>query len=210
MKLLHIDSSITGANSVSRQVSAEIVKRLLETEPTLQIARRDLDVNPLPHLDSAVLSVTMTNAPADEHTRGAIAKNGEALEEFLGADVIVIGTPMYNFAVPSQLKAWIDRILIAGKTFRYTEKGPEGLTSGKKVIVASSRGGIYAPGGPMAALDFQELYLRTVFQFIGIDDVTFVRAEGIAFGPEHREKALRNAIESVSAAVAPLALSKAA
>jgi FMN-dependent NADH-azoreductase len=210
MKLLHIDSSITGANSVSRQVSAEVVKLLRGTVPTLQVARRDLDAHPLPHLDSVVLSAAIANAPADEHTRNAIAQNGEALEEFLGADVIVIGTPMYNFAVPSQLKAWIDRILIAGKTFRYTEKGPEGLAGGKKVIVASSRGGIYAPGGPMAALDFQEPYLRTVFRFIGIYDVTFVRAEGIALGPEHREKALRNAIESVSAAVVPLALSKAA
>jgi FMN-dependent NADH-azoreductase len=113
-----------------------------------------------------------------------------ALQEFLDADIVVVGAPMYNFSIPSQLKAWIDRLAVAGKTFRYTEKGPEGLAGGKKVIVASSRGGFYGPDSQAAFLDHQESYLRGVFGFFGITDVTFIRAEGVALGAEQREKAL--------------------
>jgi FMN-dependent NADH-azoreductase len=116
------------------------------------------------------------------------------LQEFLDADVVVIGAPMYNFAISSQLKAWIDRLLIGGKTFRYTEAGPVGLAGGKKVIIVSSRGGLYTPGMPNEALDFQERYLRAALGFIGIDDVEVVRAEGVAIGPEQREAALKAAL----------------
>src|SRR5207302_854276 len=179
MKLLHIDSSITGANSVSRQLSAALVAALKAAIPGLEVIRRDLDANPIPHLDSKRLpTVRPANAPA-----GAvgIADEGgsDVLDEFLGADILVIGAPMYNFGIPSQLKAWIDRIAIAGKTFSYTADGPIGLAGGKHVIVASSRGGLYAPGMPFEANDFREKYLRAVFAFIGIGDSVFVGPEAL-------------------------------
>jgi FMN-dependent NADH-azoreductase len=139
MKLLHIDSSITGANSASRQLSAALVAALNAAIPGLEVIRRDLDANPIPHLDSKRLpTVRPANAPAGA---AGIADEGgsDALDQFLAADIVVIGAPMYNFGIPSQLKAWIDRIAIAGKTFSYTADGPIGLAGGKRVIVASSR-----------------------------------------------------------------------
>ncbi|HEX5951931.1 MAG TPA: NAD(P)H-dependent oxidoreductase, partial [Rhodanobacteraceae bacterium] len=130
--------------------------------------------------------------PVLEKGHPCVARNEEILDEFLAADVVVIGAPMYNFTIPTQLKAWIDRILTAGKTFRYTENGPEGLAGGKRVIVASARGGIYSEG-PATAVDFQEAYLRHVFGFIGIDNVEFVRAEGLNLGADQRQAALTRA-----------------
>jgi len=189
MKLLHIDSSILGADSASRQVSAAIVAALKASEPRIEIVRRDLAAAALPHLSGDHLAAG-AGAPVDETAKREAAEGAAALAEFLAADIVVIGSPMYNFAISSQLKAWIDRILVAGKTFRYGENGPEGLAGGKRVIVALSRGGLYANGGPAAAMDFQEPYLKAVFAFIGIPDVEFVRAEGIAFGPEQRQAAL--------------------
>jgi FMN-dependent NADH-azoreductase len=127
------------------------------------------------------------------------------LQEFLDADIVVIGAPMYNFTVSTQLKAWLDRVLIAGKTFGYTEAGPKGLAGGKRVIIASSRGGIYTPGAPHEANDFHETYLRAVFRFIGIDNIEIVRAEGLAYGPDQREAALNSALASIPSAVASIA-----
>ena len=197
MKLLHIDSSISGETSASRQLSAALVAALTHALPDLDVMRRDLDEDPIPHLDGNLLrAILPTTADAFGEEQGTAA-----LEEFLAADIVVIGAPMYNFTVPSQLKAWIDRILIAGKTFRYTETGAVGLAAGRKVIIASSRGGLYAPGMPHVANDFQETYLRAVFRFIGIDDVTIVRAEGLALSPGHREAAIRAALASVPQAV---------
>jgi FMN-dependent NADH-azoreductase len=177
MKLLHLDASALGANSVTRELSAAIVARWKDAVPGLAVEYRDLDANPLPHLTSDVLSGA--NAVAQ-------AEGSRLLEQFLASDVIVIGAPMYNFGVPSTLKAWIDRIAVAGKTFRYTETGPEGLAGGRKVIIASGRGGIHGNG----PADFQENYLRQVFNFLGITDVEFVRAEGVAYSPQHRADAL--------------------
>jgi FMN-dependent NADH-azoreductase len=189
MKLLHIDAGITGDASVSRQISRSLVDNLTQALPGLEVAHRDLASDPIPHLDGAGL--------------GGLADN-DVLKEFLSADVIVIGAPMYNFGVPSQLKAWIDRIAVAGKTFRYTANGPQGLAGGKTVIVASARGGLYAET-PMADLDFQERYLRTVFGFLGVDEVTFVRAEGVAISPEHRQAALQGALARAPETAAALA-----
>jgi FMN-dependent NADH-azoreductase len=205
MKLLHIDSSILGEGSASRRLSAAIVAVFARAAPDLEIVRRDLDADPIPHLDSRRLpAVRPANAP--QGATGVLDDKGaEALDEFLAADVVVIGAPMYNFTIPSQLKAWIDRILIAGKTFRYSEGGPVGLAGGKRVIIASSRGGLYAPGMPFEANDFQERYLRAVFAFIGIEDVEIVRAEGLALGPEQRDAAVRAALESVPSAFSSLA-----
>jgi FMN-dependent NADH-azoreductase len=210
MILLHIDASITGENSASRRLSAALVTAFTRALPGLEIIRRDLDAEPIPHLDSRRLpTVRPANAP-----KGAAGvpdpEGAKALDEFLAADILVIGAPMYNFSVPSQLKAWIDRILIAGKTFRYCESGPQGLAGGRKVIVASSRGGLYASGMPFETNDFQEKYLRAVFAFIGIDDIEIVRAEGLALGPEPREAAMRAALAAIRSVATPFATRRAA
>jgi FMN-dependent NADH-azoreductase len=200
MKLLHIDSSISGGPSASRQLSAEAVNSLRYARPGLEIVRRDLELDPLPHYDSKMLAASWPENQADDATRDEIAKNAAVLDEFLSADIIVIGAPMYNFAIPSQLKAWIDRIVIAGRTFRYGQSGVEGLATGKKVIVASSRGGLYGNGTPQAAFDFQETYLRAILGFIGIDDIEFIRAEGLALGPEPRQEAIRAGFQAARTA----------
>lgn len=205
MKLLHIDSGITGKLSASRQLSAEVVGELTRAMPDLNVTRHDLDADPIPHLDSSRLS-TVRPANAPKGVAGIPDSEGaNALAEFLAADIVVIGAPMYNFTIPSQLKAWLDRILIAGKTFRYSEAGPVGLASDKRVIIVSTRGGLYAPGMPFEANDFQETYLRAVFAFIGIAAVEIVRAEGLALGSAQREAAMRAASSSVPFAVTQLA-----
>lgn len=175
MTILHIDSSITGENSASRAISARILDRLRAQDPHATVIRRDLVAEPLSHLTLASFN------------------DQEVLDEFLGADTIVIGAPMYNFTLPTQLKAWLDRILIAGKTFRYTTHGPEGLAGGKRVIVALARGGIYDAGSPAAALEHLESYLRGVFSFIGID-AEFVAADGLNISPEQRDLSIRAAL----------------
>jgi FMN-dependent NADH-azoreductase len=206
MNLLHIDSSILGDGSASRQISAAIVDGLTQTIPDLAVVRRDLDAAPLPHLSGRLLP---TIRPDPNHpVAGIDAETAEAaavLQEFLDADIVVIGAPMYNFTVSTQLKAWIDRVLIAGKTFGYTEAGPTGLAGGKRVIVASSRGGLYGPGAPSQANDFHETYLRAVFRFIGIETIEFVRAEGLAYGPDQREAALSAALASIPSLATSLA-----
>ena len=193
MKLLHIDAGITGPNSVSRQLSGAIVEALAKADPSLQIVSRDLDADPIPHLDGGDFGLRTVEGSDDKAARAAAV-----LQEFLDADIVVIGAPMYNLGIPSQLKAWFDRILVAGKTFRYTANGPEGLSAGKRVIVASARGGLYAPGTPQAAADFHEPYLRTLFAFIGIDEIAMIRAEGVAISPEQRQAAVSAALGSVS------------
>jgi FMN-dependent NADH-azoreductase len=196
MRLLHVDSSILGGNSVSRSLSAEIVAAETRRTPGIEVAYRDLAAAPLGHLSGVHLAARQAGQASQPAALEADLENGEAaLEEFLAADVIVIGAPMYNFAIPSQLKAWIDRLAVAGKTFRYSHNGVEGLAGGKRLIIASSRGGSYGQQ-PMAALDHQETYLRGVFGFLGITDITFIRAEGVAVA-DQRDKSIqaaRNAI----------------
>jgi FMN-dependent NADH-azoreductase len=198
MKLLHVDSSILGPGSVSRQLSAEIVAAEQRLHPGLQVVYRDLAVEPVGHLSGAHLAAAQGTVPEAQPLRHDVAAGQAALEEFLAADIVVIGAPMYNFAIPSQLKAWIDRLAVAGKTFRYGEKGAEGLVGGKTVIVASSRGGFYGPQTPIAFLDHQETYLRNIFGFFGITDVTFIRAEGVALGPDQRAKSIEAAQSSIA------------
>jgi FMN-dependent NADH-azoreductase len=206
----HIDSSILGEASASRQLSAAIVRALTRALPRLEVVRRDLDADPIPHLDSRLLAAVRPDIAADSATRATDEKGAAALKEFVGADIVVIGAPMYNFTIASQLKAWLDRIIIAGKTFRYTEAGAKGLAGGKKVIIASSRGGLYMPGTPQAANDFQETYLRAILGLIGIEDIEIVRAEGLAYGPEQREAAMRAALEAAASVVAGFLPAKAA
>lgn len=184
MKLLHIDSSALGANSVTRELSAAVATRWLDALPGLSIDYRDLDADPIPHLTGRSLAGT---DPAETEASAHI------LQQFLDADVIVLGVPMYNFGIPSTLKAWIDRVAVAGKTFRYTADGPEGLAKGKRAIIVSGRGGLHS-GQPS---DFQETYLRHVLGFIGVTDVEFVRAEGVAYSPQHRADALAAAHASI-------------
>ncbi|MGC8517377.1 MAG: FMN-dependent NADH-azoreductase [Steroidobacteraceae bacterium] len=190
MKLLHIDTSILGQNSVSRQLTAAIVVRLQAVHPQLEIRYLDLGAEPLAHLSGAHLAAAQGATPESAALAQDLQRGREALESFLAADIIVVGAPMYNFTVSSQLKAWIDRICVAGKTFRYGESGPQGLAGGKKVIIASSRGGFYGPQSPAAALEHQESYLRGVFAFLGITELTFVRAEGVNIGPDQRQAAI--------------------
>ena len=182
MKLLHVDSSITGDQSVSRELTAAIVARWQAQLPELEVVRRDLARDPLPHLSSGSL------AGKDEVEA---ARAEEALVEFLEADVVVVGAPMYNFSIPSTLKAWIDRLAVAGRTFRYTADGPEGLAGGKRVSVVASAGGPHA-GQPS---DFVEPYLRFVLGFFGVEEVEFVRADGVAISPEHRAAAVGQALD---------------
>jgi FMN-dependent NADH-azoreductase len=201
MKLLHVDSSILGRGSVSRDLSADVVATFRSRRPDLAVIRLDLGDTPIGHLTAAHLAAAQ-GAPVDDALKSDIAMGQVALEEFLAADIVVIGAPMYNFGVPSQLKAWIDRISIAGKTFRYGEQGPVGLCGGKKLVIASSRGGVYSKGSPAALYDHQETYLKVAFGFLGITDITFIRAEGVAMGPEIRNGALASAKKETAALAA--------
>ena len=178
MTILKIDSSINGQNSASRALTDSIVEQLKAANWGEQVVTRDLFADPIPHL-----------------TLDAFA-DSSLLEEFQAADIVVIGAPMYNFSVPSQLKAWIDRVVIAGKTFHYTATGPEGLAKGKRVIIALARGGFYGNGTPAASLEHVESYLRGVFNFIGIEP-EFVIAEGVNVSPEQREASLKQAFVEV-------------
>jgi FMN-dependent NADH-azoreductase len=196
MNLLHVDASVLGDHSVSRQVSAAAVARLRSADASLKVTYRDLAAQPISHLSGPQLAAAQgADVPAEVKQELATAQ--AALDEFLAADVVVIGAPMYNFTLPSQLKAWIDRILVAGKTFRYTAAGPEGLAGGKRVIIALSRGGYYSEAN--AAAEHLETYLRFVFGFIGVTDLEFIAADGIQVGPEHRELSLKGALESAGA-----------
>jgi FMN-dependent NADH-azoreductase len=202
MQLLHIDSSVLGAHSASRALSAEIVARQIALHPGIAVTHRDLAADAALHLSSAHLSAWQGGAVEDELLGADLAKGGAYLEELFAADIIVIGAPMYNFSIPSQLKAWIDRVVVAGKTFRYGANGAEGLLRNKKVFIASSRGNIYVPGSPAAALEHHESYLTGVLSFIGLTDATIVRAEGLAFGTEAKEASMSKARANIAAIAA--------
>ena len=197
MKLLHLDSSVLGPHSVSRQVSAAIVERLRKATPGLEVVYRDLTLTPLAHLTGFHLAAGQ-GAAAEPNLRDDIAAGQAVLDEFLAADIVVIGAPMYNFTIPSQLKAWIDRVLVAGKTFKYGSEGVQGLAGHKRIIVAISRGGFYGAGTPAAVGEHLETYLRWVFGFIGVTNLEFISADGIQVGPEHREKAVAGALKAAS------------
>ncbi|WP_029584711.1 FMN-dependent NADH-azoreductase [Bradyrhizobium sp. URHD0069] len=197
MKLLHIDSSVLGPHSISRQVSAAIVERLRQATPGLEVGYRDLTLTPLAHLSGPHLAAAQGTA-ADAALQQDLAAGQAVLNEFLAADIVVLGAPMYNFTIPSQLKAWIDRILVAGKTFKYGPQGAEGLAGDKRVIVAISRGGFYGADTPAAVGEHLETYLRWVFGFIGVTKPEFISADGIQVGPEHREKALAGALQAAT------------
>jgi FMN-dependent NADH-azoreductase len=203
MKLLHVDSGILGTASVSRQLSANAVAEWRTQHPNTEVVYRDLVAQPLTHLTGEQLFAAAADASQQSpEMRSILAESEKVLQEFLDADIVVIGTPMYNFSIPSQLKAWIDRIAIKGKTFAYTEQGPKGLAGGKTVIIASARGGVYGATSPVAARDHQEAYLKALFGFLGVTDLRFLRAEGLNMSPEQKEKAIHEANGSVANLVA--------
>jgi FMN-dependent NADH-azoreductase len=203
MKILHVDSSILGANSITRSLTAAIVAQQQALHPETQVIYRDLASDAPLHLSGAHIAAWQGTAPTETVVASDVANGTALLDELFAADIIVIGAPMYNFAIPGQLKAWIDRLLIAGKSFRYGANGPEGLLPpGKKMFIASARGGAYVPGTPGASFDHQETHLRGALGFIGLTDVTVIRAEGVAMGPEARQAAIDGANKEILALAA--------
>jgi len=204
LKLLHIDSSPLAGNSVSRELTRRTVAQWQATHPGTAVDYLDLAVDAPTHLnlDSLGFRLGLEAEGLTETQKRENVVSEKLVSQFLDADVVVVGAPMYNFSIPSQLKAWIDRIAQVGRTFKYTEKGPQGLAGGKTVIVVSTRGGAY---GDASVMDHQESYLKTVFGFFGITDVRFVRAEGIAMGDAVKAKAIEAADVAIQAHTAEAA-----
>lgn len=197
--ILHIDSSILGEHSVSRMLTAQIVARVQAQHPGSQVLRHDLATNPAMHLSAAHLAVFQGGAASNEALAQDVAAGSAFINELFASDIVVIGAPMYNFSVPSQLKAWLDRVAVAGRTFRYTATGFEGLVTGKQVVVASARGGIHSQGSPTAHMDHQETYLLAQLAFLGMTDVHIVRAEGLALGEASKAAAIARARSEIDA-----------
>ena len=205
--ILIIDSAATGEASVSRKLTDAAEQTIRRRDPSARIVRRDIGRSPIPHLTEETVPAIRAGLVESEAAGEALALSNILIDEIKAADVIVIGAPMYNFGMPSTLKAWFDHVLRARVTFRYTDAGPEGLLKGKKAIVVEARAGLYSEG-PAAVMDSQEPHLRNLLGFMGIEDVTFVRAEKLAFGPEAAAAAVADAIaeiESLAEAQLPLA-----
>jgi len=189
-RVLIIESSARQQDSVSRQLTQQFISQWQAAHPADQITVRDLAINPVPHLDSTLLGGWMKPAEQrNEIEQLALERSNQLTDELVEADVLVLAAPMYNFAIPSTLKAWLDHVLRAGVTFKYGETGPQGLLTGKRAYVLTARGGIYAG----SSLDHQEPYLRQVLGFVGIHDVTFIHAEGLNMGGDFLEKGLNQA-----------------
>ena len=183
-KLLHLNSSVRNTGSISRQLTAEFLTKWMLANPNDTIVERDLSANPVPHLTEQMMGAFFTPEAQRSPDQAETVKLSDALiNELMDADVIVIGAPMYNFSISSTLKAWIDHVARAGRTFKYTENGPVGLVQGKKVVIFTSRGGVYSHGAGKA-MDFHETYLRAVLGFIGLSDIDFIHTEGMAMGEE--------------------------
>ncbi len=196
--VLVIESSARQQGSVSRQLTAQFIANWSAANPADQIKVRDLAVDQVPHLDANLLGGWMTPAgQQNEAEQAALALSNLLTDELLAADVLVLAAPMYNFAIPSTLKAWLDHVLRAGVTFKYTETGPQGLLSGKRAFVLTARGGIYAGG----TQDHQEPYLRQALAFVGIHDVSFIHAEGLNLGGDFLEKGLNQAKAQLAQAI---------
>jgi len=199
MQLLHLDSSVLGAASVSRQLSAQMVARQQALHAGVRVVVRDLAADPALHLSGAHMAAFQGATTDDATITADLLKGNAYMDELFASDILVIGAPMYNLSIPTPLKAWIDRIAVSGKTFRYTANGPEGLLKNKKAFIASARGGVYSAGSPAAALEHQESYLLGLLAFIGVVDVTVVRAEGLAMGPEAKDAAIARALADIAA-----------
>ena len=191
--ILILDSAATGESSVSRRLTRAAAEALVARDPDAHITLRDVGSNPIPHLTAETVPAIRAGIVETEAAREALELSDALIAELKAADLIVIGAPMYNFGRPSTLTAWFDHVLRARITFQYSEVGPEGLLKGKKAIVVEARAGLYSEG-PAASMDSQEPHIRTLLGFMGIDDVTFVRAEKLAFGPEAAEAAIGDAL----------------
>lgn len=201
MKLLHVDSSILGTHSVSRQLTAEVVAQWRKSHPDTQLEYLDLALNAPSHFSADALGIkTGLQAAPTSAQRFENAASEQLVSQFLSSDVIVVGAPLYNFTIPTQLKAWIDRLAQIGRTFKYTDKGPVGLATGKTVIVVSTRGGVYSSSEGGQAMEHQESYLKVIFGFFGVSDVRIVRAEGLAMGEQPKAAALNTARFDIAAA----------
>ncbi|WP_298623381.1 NAD(P)H-dependent oxidoreductase [uncultured Legionella sp.] len=193
MKLLALDSSILSKFSVSRQLTHSFVNHWQQMHPDTTVTYRDLHAQPINHLSNSILSAgTLDATQIAPSIKEELDLSQQLISEFLSSDVIVIGAPMYNFSISSQLKTWIDRVLVTGKTFKYVDGNVQGLAGGKQVYIISSRGGFYN-AEPMQSLDHQERYLTTVFNFVGINDIRFIRAEGVNMGEQIRNQSLQQA-----------------
>ncbi|NLD55882.1 MAG: FMN-dependent NADH-azoreductase [Burkholderiaceae bacterium] len=203
MKLLHVDTSILGDGSVSRRLTREIVSQWRRRLPGTDVEYLDLAVAAPAHFGPDALGIKfgIQDAPTEAQRRENDVSE-RLVSQFLAADVVVIGAPLYNFTIPTQLKAWIDRLAQAGRTFKYTDKGAVGLAGDKTVIVASSRGGVYSASAESEAMAHQESYLRIIFGFFGITDVRIVRAEGTAMGDAARRAGIESALRAIPAVVA--------
>jgi len=204
MKLLHIDSSITGSNSITRRLSQEIVVQQRATHPDLQVDYLDLAAQaPRPlSLNALGFRMPAQDTSLTEPQRLENQVSEALVSQLIAADIVVVGAPMYNFTIPAQLKSWLDRVAQAGRTFKYTENGPVGLLGGKTVILALSRGGVYSTNPAGQAMEHQESYLKSIFGFMGVSDIRVVRAEGMQMGPEHRERGLAQAQADIQALMA--------
>jgi FMN-dependent NADH-azoreductase len=192
--VLYVTSSPRRGDSYSNRVAARVLDELKQAHPGAKVVVRDVAHDPLPHIDEDfVAAIRAPEGPQTPHQRAIVGRSDQLIDELLAADIIVIAAPMYNFGIPSTLKAWIDYIARAGRTFRYSEKGPEGLVKGKKVILIQSRGGIYS-SGPAQAMDYQGTYLRSLLGFLGVTDIESIDVEGVAYGPEAAEKAVTSGI----------------
>jgi len=196
--ILVLNSSVLGEGSASKILVGEAVKRLLQANPGATAIHRDLGAEPIQHLTTSNVA-GVRGVPTTNTELAARRLSDELIAELRSADTIVIGAPMYNFSISTGLRAWFDYVLRPGETFSYSEAGPKGLLSGKRVIVIESRGGLYSEG-PAKAIDFQEPYLRTLLGFIGLSDVTFIHAEKIGFGVDAREAALASAKQALAKA----------
>jgi FMN-dependent NADH-azoreductase len=193
--VLIVDSAATGEASVTRRLTGELEAALRARGP-VRIVHRDVGTRPIPHLTAETTPAIRGAEAETDAARESLALSDALIAELKAADLVVIGAPMYNFGIASTLKAWFDHVLRAGITFRYSEAGPEGLLKGKKAIVVESRAGLYSSGA-MAAMDSQEPHLRTLLGFMGLDDVTFVRVEKLAFGPDQAAASIAEAVEQL-------------
>ena len=193
MKILHMDSSILMGNSVSRALSGAVVDRIRSQHPDAEVDRLDLVADEIPHLQASGLAGLSAGAKED----GGDGSAGDYIDQLLSADVVVMGVAMYNWSIPSQLKAWMDRIVVAGRTFRYSEHGAVGLAGGRRLVIAISRGGNYTENSPIRFLEHAETYLVGVFNVLGITEIDIVAADGVGVSPEAREQAVKSAMTSI-------------
>ncbi len=199
MKLLHLDSSILADNSVTRELSAVVANTLRQRHANVETSYRDLAANPIAHLSGEIVGARF--APESDWTatqRSEAALSDQLIEEFLAADVLVIGAPMYNFSIPTQLRSWIDRVFAAGRTFKYTETGPVGLVKDKKVVLVSARGGVHSGEQGSLMVFPGRLSGRKCVGFLGVSDVEIIRAEAVNMGPDKRATSIHMAKEAIA------------